>query len=146
MIATFGRGGFIGSYLPPEFVWIDVDVRTEPWDWPRWFSIAPEAALNLACVQPARGVFPEGEYERTNVEGFWHVCIWAFTNGIRKVVTMLSQKTALEGEIGKLVRTDRDVMGTITAWFSTKARDSLACASLPSLALAPTSPSQDSGP
>lgn len=113
MIATFGRGGFIGSYLPPEFVWIDVDVRTEPWDWPRWFSIAPEAALNLACVQPARGVFPEGEYERTNVEGFWHVCIWAFTNGIRKVVTMLSQKTALEGEIGKLVRTDRDVMGTI---------------------------------
>lgn len=113
MIATFGKGGFIGSYLPPEFVGVDVDVRTEPWEWPKWLSIAPEAVLNLACVQPARGVFSEEEYERTNAEGFWHVCIWAFNNRIRKVITMLSQKTALEGEIGKLVRTDRDVMETI---------------------------------
>lgn len=107
MIATFGRGGFIGSYLPPEFVGVDVDVRTDYMRWPRGYGF--EAAVNLACVQPARGVFPFEEYFDVNVMGMWGILAWAWSWSIPKVIAMSSQKTSLKGEVGKLVRTDTEV-------------------------------------
>jgi nucleoside-diphosphate-sugar epimerase len=107
MIATFGKGGFIGSYLPPEFVGIDVDVRTHPDAWPVGKGF--EAAVNLACVQPARGGFPFEEYFDVNATGMWHVLGWAWSWSIPKVIAMNSQKTSMQGEVGKLVRTDMEV-------------------------------------
>lgn len=107
MIATFGKGGFIGSYLPPEFVGIDVDVRTHPDAWPK---VEAEAAVNLACVQPARGKFPLDQYIATNVMGLRNVMAWARWHEIPKVISMASQKGYAKGEINKLVRTDHEAM------------------------------------
>lgn len=104
MIATFGKGGFIGSYLPPEFVGVDVDVTKPPTDWPDGYGF--EAAVNLACVQPARGRFPLMQYFHVNMWGNMSVVIWAAHNQIYKVITMASQKTTKYGEVGKLVLTD----------------------------------------
>jgi nucleoside-diphosphate-sugar epimerase len=111
MIATFGRNGFIGSYLPPEFVGIDVDVRTHPDAWPTGKGF--ESAVNLACVQPARGKFPLGQYLETNVGGLQHILKWARWNDIRKVIAVISQKTSTEGEIGKLARADSEAMAVM---------------------------------
>jgi nucleoside-diphosphate-sugar epimerase len=111
MIATFGKGGFIGSYLPTEFVGVDVDVRTEPTTWPRDRKF--DAALNLACVQPARGIFSEEDYEQVNVYGFLRIAAWALHFAKQKVVTMASQKTSTEGELGKLVAADARVIDVV---------------------------------
>jgi nucleoside-diphosphate-sugar epimerase len=108
MIATFGKGGFIGSYLPPEFVGVGVDVRTRPWGWPRGADFG--ATVNLACVQPARGKFPLDQYLDTNVKGLLNVMEWARWWGVPRVLSMASQKGYAKGEISKLVRTDHEAM------------------------------------
>jgi len=108
MIATFGRGGFIGSYLPPEFVGIDVDVRTDASRWPSLHKA--EATVNLVCVQPARGKFPLDQYIATNVMGLRSILAWARWWGVPQVISMASQKGYAKGEINKLVRTDHEAM------------------------------------
>lgn len=108
MIATFGKGGFIGSYLPPEFVGIDVDVRTTWLRWPLGYNTS--AVVNLACVQPARGKFPLDQYLETNVRGLSNIMEWARWWGVARVISMASQKGYANGEINKLVRTDHEAM------------------------------------
>lgn len=114
MIATFGKGGFIGSYLPDEFVGVDVDVRTRPWGWPRGEDF--EVAVNLACVQPARGAFPFEDYFDVNVTGMWNVLEWCRMWGIPKAIGINSQKTSMQGEIGKLVRADIGIRQAVAAY------------------------------
>jgi nucleoside-diphosphate-sugar epimerase len=114
MIATFGKGGFIGSYLPAEFVGVDADVRTSNHGWPRGKGF--EAAVNLACVQPARGAFPFEDYFDINVMGMWGVLAWAWSWSVPKVIAMNSQKTSMQGEVGKLVRADIGIRQAVAAY------------------------------
>lgn len=114
MIATFGKGGFIGSYLPDEFVGVDVDVRTNPHKWPRGLGF--DAVVNLACVQPARGVYPFEEYFDVNVTGMWNALAWAHMWSIPKVIAMNSQKASMQGEVGKLVRADMGVRQAVATY------------------------------
>lgn len=117
---VFGEEGFIGSYLireskkESELVGAKVDIASPFSDLYGGF----DSAVNLACVQPARGKFTREQYTEINVNGLKNILNMADSTliGQRKVIGVFSQKTKGTGEMAKFLDAEARAMKLLRAY------------------------------